>query len=269
MLNHKIAIIGVGTMGWAIAQQLIDKQVVKSENLFLSDRSLKPGTLQKFNLSSVEDNKAAVVKGDVVILAVKPQDLADLLEEISFYILENTLIISIVAGIEMEAIQSYFQDKHPIVRVMPNLGTIVAQSVSCWIKNEEVTVEQVEITKTILTSFGEEVELEKEDEIDKVTAISGSGPAYFFYIAQLLEEGARKLGLNPETARKLVIQTAKGSTALYESSRDADYLRRQVTSKDGTTDAAFKVLDGKKVHETFINAVEASYKRAKELSLKK
>lgn len=269
MLNLKIAIIGVGTMGWAIAQQLLDKQVVKPENLLLSDRSLSDNVTKKFNLPIVEDNKTAVMHANVVILAVKPQDLGELLEEISFYILENTLIISIAAGIEIASIQRYFQSPHPLIRVMPNLGTIVGQSISCWVKNDDVSVDQAENAKVILASFGEEIELESEDDIDKVTAISGTGPAYFFYIAQLLEEGARKLGLKPEVARKLVIQTAKGSTALYESSGDADALRKQVTSKDGTTEAAFKTLDNKKVHETFIQAVQASYKRARELSLEK
>ncbi len=267
MLNKKIAILGAGNMGQAIAHCLLKKESIQAKNLSLTDKSLsKLKGFQKLGALVESDNKKACQKADIIILAIKPQILVSILKEIKESVQEDQLIISIAAGISINKIKSILSKKQAIARVMPNLCAQVGESMSGWVKSKEVIQEQIKSIKIILNSIGEEIQLNKEDDIDKITAISGSGPAYVFYLAELLEKSAINIGLKKREAQILAKQTLIGTAKFLENlSESAQNLRRKVTSKGGTTEAAFKKIDNSRFEQIFCTAIKAAYERAKEL----
>lgn len=253
-VNKKIAIIGAGNMGQAIAQGLLSKKVLTKDRLFLTD-------------SKTRNNKEAVQKADIIILAVKPQMASTVLKEIKDAV-KDQFIISIMAGITINTIQSSLVKKIAIVRVMPNLAAKVGHSMSVWVRSREVTNAQTELVATILEAIGMQLELQNENQINAATAISGSGTAYFFYLTELLEKGAIELGFSQEEAKTLAMQTLLGSAnLLISSSHSAKDLRDAVTSKGGTTEAAFKVFKKENLDKSFQLGIKAAYNKAKELNL--
>lgn len=253
--GKKIAIIGAGNMGQAIAQGLLRKKVIKMENLFLSN--------------SAKSNLAAVINADIIILGVKPQAIKTVLEQIKEVVTPNQLFISIAAGVEVSSINNILGGNFSVVRVMPNLAATVGQSVSGWVKNSFVSKNQITAVKQILQAIGSEVLLKNEDKLDAVTAISGSGPAYVFYLTEMLVQSGVEIGLDKDTASKLARQTIVGSAYLLENTKkDPGILRSEVTSKGGTTEAAFKTFAKGQFDKVFLKGVKAAFKRAKQLRLK-
>ena len=252
-MNKKIAIIGAGNMGQAIAQGILRKKITTQQELFLTNTKTK-------------NNREAVQKADIIILAIKPQTARIVLEEIKSSI-TNQLIISIMAGIRIHTIQQTLGEKVAVIRVMPNLAAKVGQSMSVWVKSNEVTTHQESIAKAILTTIGTQLELQKEEQINIATAISGSGPAYFFYITELLSEIAKQYGFSEEIAQTLAQQTFVGSSqTLTQSDLTTKQLRLAVTSKGGTTQAAFEEFGKNNLDKIFQKGIQAAKKRAEELS---
>lgn len=252
-MKEKIAIIGAGKMGKAIAQGLLNKKVITHNQLVLTN-------------SQTKNNKEAVMHAEIIVLATKPQMARVVMEEIKSEI-KDQLVISIMAGITIDAIQQAF-GKVAIVRVMPNLGAKVGQSMSVWIKSKEVTKSHEASAKVILEAIGTQLELHEEQQIDMATAISGSGPAYFFYIVEQLEECAKLLGLSNKEGRILASQTLTGAAELLKhSGKPVKVLRGSVTSKGGTTEAAFVKFEKGKLGKLFKEGVVAAYKRAMELKI--
>jgi len=251
-MKHKIAIIGAGNMGQAIAQGLLSNKIIAQNQLFLTN-------------SKTRNNHDAVKKADVIILAVKPQVSHGILQEIKDGV-KDQLIISIMAGISIHTIQQAL-GKKAIVRVMPNLGAKVGLSMSVWVKSKEVTKNQKTVVKDILNAIGQELEVDGEEKINIATAISGSGPAYFFYFTELLEQEAIKLGFSQKDAQLLAVQTLQGSAELLRHSKlSTNTLRLHVTSKGGTTEAAFEEFAKNNFDKIFQEGVQAAKKRAEELN---
>lgn len=265
MLNKKITIIGTGNMGKAIAHGLLQKKAIQSKNLILTDASNeKLKEFKKLGVLIESNNKKACEKSDIIILAIKPQTLKSVLEEIKESAQESQLVVSIAAGVAISSIKEVLGKKQPIVRVMPNLCAQVGESMSGWVKSKEVGQEQVRFVKIILESIGKEIQFSKEDYIDKITAISGSGPAYVFYLTELLEKSAIKLGIKKKEAQILAKNTLIGAAKFLENSNESSQdLRRKVTSKGGTTEVAFKKIDNSRFEHIFYTAIEAAYERAK------
>ena len=254
MINKKIAIIGLGNIGCAIKYGMLKKKLINKDQLFVSNKQ--------------STNKIVAGQSEILIIAVKPQVIKIVLEEIKDVISKEKLIISIAAGVEIEAIEKVLGKEQRIIRVMPNLCARVNQSISCWVKNKNINDKDVEIFKKIFQLIGTEMELKNENLLDQVTAISGSGPAYFFYLIELMEKTAMKIGLNKDVAKILVEQTLIGSTELIKkSNQSAQDLRISVTSKGGTTEAAFKKIYNSKFSDIFYSAVKSAYKKAVELHL--
>lgn len=264
-MNKKIAIIGTGNMGQAIAQSLIDKKVVNSRDLMLTNIVFNGlETFSKTDIIVTGNNKKAVNFADVIILAIKPQNMQEVLEEIKEDLREDKLIISIAAGISISAIERDFNLK--IVRVMPNLAAKFGQSLSAWVKNKNVSTDDVKIVKKILGAIGIEVEVLSEDMIDRITPISGSGPAYIFLLAELLENAAKEFGFLEKTSEKIARQTIIGAAELLKnSSLSARELRANVTSKGGVTEKAIEVLEKGKLREIFMQAIIEGYNKTLEL----
>lgn len=268
--NKKLAIIGIGNMGKALTYGLLRHQKISYSNIILSNPTFTDLIhLKKSGIKLISDNKEAAKNADIIILAVKPQVIFFVLEEIKHVVSQDQLIISIAAGIEIKTIKSILGRKQPIVRVMPNLCAKVCESMSSWTKSKEVTRANTEIARAILQTIGKETMLENEGLLDRATAISGSGPAYVFYFTELFVRSAIELGIDKDLAEKLVLQTLIGSVKLLENLQEkASILRQQVTSKGGTTEAAFNIFNKSDVDKIFMKAINAAYKRSKELRIK-
>jgi len=254
-MNAKIAIIGAGNMGQAIAQGLLSKKIVSQNQLVLTN-------------SKTGSNREAVKKADVIIFAIKPQIAFSILEEIKD-IVENQLLISIMAGISIESMQKILGKEVAIVRVMPNLAAQIGQSMSVWVKSKEVTDSHGTIVQIILETIGVQMELKNEKQIDMATAISGSGPAYFFYLTELIEKEAIDLGFSQREAKMLTTQTLFGSSVILQNSQySAEALRHMVTSKGGTTEAAIKIFQEAGLQDIVEKGIRAAFKRAREIGKK-
>ena len=254
----KLAIIGLGNMGKAIADGLL-----LSENFTKNDIIF--GTDDATNIQAVKSAKT-------VILAVKPDIIPLVINVIKDYLNPDHLIISIAARVKISDIKKFLGagnnhrngKKHiPIVRVMPNICAAFGQSMSCWLKSREVTAAQGKLVKLILNSIGKETELKDEKLFGLITMLAGSGPAFYFYLAEQFEKFAKQNGLKAEDSEKIIKQTFLGSAMLLDkSNKSASELRKNVTSKKGTTEAALTVLKKNKFDKIFIKGLKAGHKRA-------
>ena len=216
-------------------------------------------------ITVIRDNREAVRKADIVIFAVKPRVLLSVLAEVKDSLKKDALLVSIAAGISIQRIEKAVGGKRGVVRVMPNLCAKIGESMSVWVANERAAKSYRSEVRKILGSIGVEHELSSERLIDGATAISGSGPAYVFYLAELLAANAEKLGLSKEVAQKLAVQTIVGSGLMLQEGTVPSELRAGVTSKGGTTEAAFKAFVQGGFSRIFSKGIEAAVKRAKEL----
>lgn len=267
MLNKRIAFLGAGNMATALMGGIIEAGLISPEDITISDidkEKLKVRS-QEFGVTVAEDNRRAVKKAEVIILAVKPKDIERLLDEIRDSLDSKKLIISIAAGITTSYIEKMLKKEIPVIKVMPNTPVAVKEGASAFSVGEYVSQEQEEIVKSIFGAVGKVVEI-KENLMDAVTALSGSGPAYIFYIIASLIETAVSLGLDKKTATTLATQTVLGSAKLLqETGEEPATLKEKVTSKGGTTEAALLVLDEGRLKETLDKALKAAAKRSQEL----
>lgn len=279
-LNKKIGLIGAGNMGEAFAGAIIRSGISEPSMVYISDVSRERLDIlsRTYGVCAMHDNLKLFSECDIVIIAVKPQQMNQLLSQIAsqqdYAIPDRKLVISIAAGIPMQKIEDLLytpldeksRKKLPIIRVMPNTPALVLAGMSGMSPNHHATVEEIEAARTILEAMGKVIEF-KEKDLDAVTALSGSGPAYVFYLIESMIAGGIKLGLDPDDAETLTLATLKGALKLMEEKNESpEVLRRKVTSPGGTTEAAFKVLEGNQVKERIIEAIIAAAMRSKELS---
>ncbi|MFH0796536.1 MAG: pyrroline-5-carboxylate reductase [Candidatus Omnitrophota bacterium] len=258
-----LGIIGVGRMGSAIVAGLLQKKVFSPEEIVICDQDfLRTKSLTtRFSVKSA-DLSELVALSDAVVLAVKPQDIESVVTPIKGHF-PDKLLISILAGVST----SYFEDKLgevPVVRVMPNLGIKVGAGMSFYAPGRFARPSDRELVSGIFGSLGEIAEIQ-EDKMDIITGLSGSGPAYFFLLMEILAGYAQKSGISEELSVKLAKQTARAAAFLVEEESPSS-LRAAVTSKGGTTEAAIKILEEKQVREIFTQAFDSALKRARELS---
>ncbi|MDP3730836.1 MAG: pyrroline-5-carboxylate reductase [Candidatus Omnitrophota bacterium] len=267
MINKKIGIIGCGNMGEAILSRL-SNVLEKSVSIMVSEFDFKRRNYvqSKYKVIVETDNNEVVKFADVIILAVKPKDLGSVLKnEVCCGASKDKLLISIAAGITTKYIESIVGKDVPVIRVMPNMAATIGESISSISAGSAVGSKDMELAKEIFLTVGDVVEVD-EKLIDAVTAISGSGPAYFFYMVEALIEAGCAAGLKEDIAKKLVLKTALGSAKLLETLKeDPAALRSRVTSKGGTTEAAIKVFESKKFKKIIKDAVRAAKARSKEL----
>ena len=256
-----IFLIGFGNMGRAIAKALNG-----AKSGYEISVASKDGLLEKTaseHSVALDNSYSSLENAEIIILAVKPQDLSSLAEEVKEKIGEHAIILSIAAGVTIEKIKNRFgRDK--IVRVMPNLGLSVGEGISAW-KSSGLSSPELGKARTLLDDLSENFEVEKEGDIDAVTAISGSGPAYFFLFAKSLEKSARALGLSESQARALVEKTLSASASLQKG-KSYEELISAIASKGGTTEAALKVFNERQLSNIVEEAAKAAYERAQKLS---
>ena len=267
-MTKKIGIIGCGKMGEALLSRL-SKSVEKSTSIMVSeqDTARRDYIQTKYKMIVEIDNNAVVKFADVIIIAVKPKDFDSVLkQEVCCGLSENKLLISIAAGITTKYIENTVGGGIPVIRAMPNMGAMIGESMTSLSRGISATDKDMQTALEIFALIGDAVEVD-EKLVDAITAVSGSGPAYFFYMIEALIDAAVRVGLDQKTAVKLVLKTALGSAKLLEALKeDPAVLRKKVTSKGGTTEAALNIFEKKKFKNIVNDAVKAACKRSKELS---
>lgn len=269
MKNENIAIIGVGNMGGAIAEGLL-RSAMGSGKPFLVLSDAAASCTKRFAKDSrikiASSALEAVRQAETVVLAVKPQIIKEVLVSLRSCVTSKHLVISIAAGIEISSLKKILGGKIPVARVMPNICAKVGESMSVWTKSSEVNAAQKRMVIKILNSIGKELYVKDEDLLDVATAASGSGPAYFFYMAEILERWTARNGFSVGDAALLARQTFIGSAKMLAVSKGkAEALRIAVTSKKGTTDAAIKNMDRFGFKKSFRQGITSAKKRAREL----
>jgi pyrroline-5-carboxylate reductase len=267
----KIAFIGGGNMGEAIIKSLLEKKICLPADIAVSDISetRRNYLKQQYGVSVTANTKDAVRGKEVVILAVKPQNISEALADLKGNITSSQLILSIAAGVTINTI-SAGTGHRKIVRSMPNTPAQIGLGISGWTATKEVKEAQKALARKILGAMGKEIYFEDEACLDMVTAVSGSGPAYIYLFAEALIEGAVEVGLKRQDAETLVKQTILGAAHLMnESDKEPAELRRNVTSKGGTTERAIEVFEKSGLAGIVSRAVKAAYERARELGAAK
>lgn len=207
-----------------------------------------------------------VREADILILAVKPKDIAATIDEIRPWTNPGQLVISVAAGVRTQTIYSLLGHDAPVVRTMPNTSAAVGLSATGICGGRTASPEHVRTAADIFTSVGEVFEV-PEDRMDAVTAVAGSGPAFFYYVVESMLNGAVKVGLDEETGKRLLLQTLAGAAAmLQQSGKSPAVLREEICSPGGTTLAGLGVLQAREVDQAFIACVEAAANRARELA---
>lgn len=254
-------------MGSAIVSAILKKGVQSAEHITIIERKPNHYTAEfaKQGCRIMEHIDPFQGPFEVVILAVKPQFCFEALEEMQSKVTENTVVISIMAGISIEKIESYFNQPQ-VIRAMPNTPCSILLGMTVYCGNPQVRPESFEVAQKIFSALGTAILVERERMIDSATAISGSGPAYIFYLAEAMEKGAMELGFHRQQAKILARQTLLGaSTLLSQSDESPEDLRKKVTSPGGTTEAAMKQYDTAGLQKELIKGYQAAYDRAVEL----
>jgi len=269
MSNSKIAFIGGGNMarsliGGLVATGMSNKDISVSE----PKADLREKLTKDFGVSALEENASAVMGANVIVLAVKPQILQEVVIPLGNLIAEaRPLLISVAAGVTCSSIERWVGSQPALIRVMPNTPALIGAGISALYANSNVSNDQRALAEKIATAVGKTVWIEEESLMDAVTAVSGSGPAYFFYVMQAIHDAAVREGLDAETARLLTLETTLGAARLaLASTEDPGNLQAQVTSPGGTTEAAIKVLNDSGVTDTLQQAVSAARARGGELA---
>ena len=266
--SFSIGFIGGGNMARSIIGGLVaDSTLNVSIQVFdLSSESLD--ALQKeFSITAAESNQAIVDQCDVVVLAVKPQAMQTVLTEIDASN-SSAVFLSIAAGLTINTLCKWLGKDIALIRTMPNTPALVQCGATGLFANALVSSEQREFADTIIQSTGIGLWVDSEDLLDVVTALSGSGPAYYFLVMEAMQAAAENLGLETETARKLTIQTALGAATLAKQSDESSAdLRRRVTSPNGTTEQAINCFMDNDLKDIFDKAMQAAFKRSKELAI--
>lgn len=260
------AILGMGVMGEALLSGLV-RSGINPDEIVIADR--RPERIleitKKYGVSS-SSSAEAVKRAETIVLVVKPQDMEGLLQEVAPHMKSSALVVSLAAGITTDFLQSRLPAGTPVVRVMPNTPALVDKGMAAISPGSHCDEAHLERAESLLQSTGKVIRVAEKHQ-DAVTAISGSGPAYIFYVVEAMIEAGVLLGLPRNVATELTVQTLLGAaTMLAETGEHPTVLRENVTSPAGTTVAALRQLDDHKVRAAFLSAMEAARDRSRELA---
>jgi len=264
-----IGFIGAGNMAYALIKGLVNNGY-DTDNIKISDldESLLSSRSAELGVETFSNNSDLVGVCDVVVLAVKPQVMSSVCKELNGAVKSSHLFVSIAAGIRANDICRWLGGDYALVRTMPNTPALVQQGVTGLFANDLVAENHKEIVFSVLSAVGDCFWVSEEKLIDAITAISGSGPAYFFLMMQSMTQAGMALGLNEETASALSVKTALGASVMATNSNDdPKQLRANVTSPNGTTQAAIETFQDQNFEGIVANATRAAFDRAHELSI--
>jgi len=267
--GKKIVFIGAGNMAEALIKGILGSKLMNKRQIMATD--IKKERLEyikkETGIITFSNSREAIEKADFIVFSVKPQVLNNVLDEIGNYLLPHQLVISIVAGITTPYIEKKINNKVPLIRVMPNIAVSVREGMSAFCLGTHVQINHEKIVEEIFGSVGKVIKCQ-EREMDAITALSGSGPAYFFYFLETLIRAGREMKLSAEMAQVLSEQTILGAIKMVkETKMEPAKMREMVTSPGGTTQQALEYLEKKYFAGIFIEAIKRAKKRAEELSV--
>ena len=262
-----IVFAGAGSIAEAMIGGIVEQGSIKPENIFVMNRSNRDKLINlknKYGVSIVCPEKKALAKADLIILAMKPIDIENGMENLLPYLAKETAILSVMAGVSIQTIEKGLGAR-PIARAMPNTSAAIGKSATAVAWNEAMNDDMKKLVLDLLEAIGIVREVE-EYRLHTVTALSGSGPAYFYYLAEALEEAAIDRGLSKDTARALIIQTFEGAAAmLKDTGEEPAQLRKNITSPGGTTEAGLVVLEARAFKDIVAECFAEAEKRAVDL----
>jgi pyrroline-5-carboxylate reductase len=264
----KITIVGCGNMGLVYARAFLKYNIVSPKDLLLVEKNeVRKEELISLNIGSVvTPSDKAIAASDIVIIAVKPQDFAELAPLLRKVLSPDAIVLTIMAGIRISMLEKLLEHKS-IVRAMPNSPVEIGMGVTGFSANKDVNPDQIRKVESLLSTTGRTVFFEQDEMLDAVTALSGSGPAYFFYLVKSMIEAGEQMGMDKAVATLLVKQTMLGAFHLVNNAnKSLDELIHTVSSRGGTTEAAFRIFQENHVGQNLAKGILAAEKRAKELS---
>ena len=269
MSHIELTVLGAGNMGRALIGGLL-RRGMRAEQIAVgeSQEGARARLAGEFGITATADNAAAVGKADLIVLAVKPQDAGSVLQPLAPRLRERRpLILSIAAGVRVQTLRRWCGADIPVIRAMPNRPALVGAGATGIFAPAEIAEPHRAMAGQIMQSVGEVVWVATEDALDVVTALSGSGPAYYFLLAETLARAGARLGLEPQASRRLSIATLHGAGLLaHGGDGDLARMRAEVTSKGGTTEAALRTLQAAGFEELIARAVAAAAHRSRELA---
>ena len=270
MISNKVGLIGGGNMARAIAGGLLRGGMHATDVMIAEPRPEQCDLLRKelYGTLVTEDNNRVAKSAEVLLFAVKPQILKPVCEGLVEQVqVSRPLIMSIAAGPKIDDIDAWLGGGLSVVRVMPNQPALIDQGISALFANERTSDAHKALAEKIMTAVGHAVWIDAEAKMDAVTAVSGTGPSYFYLLIDVMIESALKFGIDPDTARVLAVETARGATALAAAETESmASLIDRVRSPGGTTTAAFEYLEANDARGIFSRAIDAAEKRAAELA---
>jgi pyrroline-5-carboxylate reductase len=265
-MSDRVAILGAGKMGEALLSGMVRAGRPASDLVVTTHGEVRAGVLRDRYGVETSDNKTAVKSAGTIVIAVKPQDMGALLDEISSLLSVDQLVVSVAAGITTSFIERRVPVDVPVIRVMSNTPVLVDEAMSAISAGSHATEVHLEHAENLLKPVGPTLRV-PESQQDAVTALSGSGPAYFFYLVEAMIDAGILLGLPRSVAHQLIVQTAIGSAVmLRDSGESPQALREAVMSPAGTTIAAIREMEDHKVRAAFLAALEAARDRSRELA---
>lgn len=261
---RKLAIIGGGKMGGPIVRRVVETRLLPPGQVVVGEplEAIRTDLAARLGVATVAENSAAVAGADTVLLAVTPQVMPAVIDDLRQRLEPEQLVVSIAAGVTLTTLTEGL--RHPaVVRVMPNAPAQVGQSISAWIASPAVTPEQKGAARAVLQSFGREFEVDAERSLDMVTAVSGSGPAWVMLMVEAMIDAGVQIGLRPEWARELVLQTMSGSVELArQTGKHPAELRNLVTTPGGTTAAGLFAMERGGLRPAIAAGIVAAYERS-------
>lgn len=261
-----ISIIGFGNMGSALCRAFLKHHIVKPKHLTAVDASREKLETAKKELGiTIATENTAAASADILFLAVKPQSFPEVASELNGKISKNTIVISIMAGISIATMKKLLSHKK-IVRSMPNTPAMISEGVTGWCAEKSILPQEKKTIQQLLECTGLAIEVKKERLLNDFTALSGSGPGFFYYVFEQWLKAAKALDLPSAESTKVLAKTLEGSLKLLDFTQEKpEELRAKVTSKGGTTEAGLKILEKAKLEKVFAKTLKAAYNRSKQL----
>lgn len=258
MSIQNISFLGAGSIAEAIIGGLLHANVVKGEQITVSNRSNETRLQElhnKYGVKGTHNKKELLTNTNILFLAMKPKDVAEALTPFKEDIHNNLLIISLLAGVSTHSIRNLLQKDVPIIRAMPNTSAAILKSATAISSSKHATKEHIQTAIALFETIGL-VSVVEEEEMHAVTALSGSGPAYIYYVVEAMEEAAKKIGLKEDVAKSLILQTMIGAAEMLKASeKHPSILRKEITSPGGTTEAGIEVLQEHQFQQALISCI--------------
>ncbi|HDR3648073.1 pyrroline-5-carboxylate reductase ProI [Bacillus sp. SM-B1] len=268
MSIQNISFLGAGSIAEAIIGGLLHANVVKGEQITVSNRSNETRLQelhQKYGVKGTHNKKELLTDTNILFLAMKPKDVAEALIPFKEYIHHNVLIISLLAGVSTHSIKNLLQKDVPIIRAMPNTSAAILKSATAISPSKHATAEHIQTAIALFETIGL-VSVVEEEDMHAVTALSGSGPAYIYYVVEAMEAAAKKIGLKEDVAKSLILQTMIGAAEMLKASeKHPSILRKEITSPGGTTEAGIEVLQEHKFQQALISCITQAAQRSHNL----